>query len=200
MAAITVKFSDEAECNYEQGITMNEMLKQKKTALSGKVLVAKVDSQLVDLNYSLDRNANVDFLTFEDKQGKSVFWHSCAHVMAQAVKEIFPEAKLGIGPAIASGFYYDFEVAEPFGPEDLKTIEKRMQDIIKSDLPMIREEMPKEDAFKMFKELGEPYKLELLSDIEDDRVTIYSQEGFRDLCRGPHVSSTGKLGASFAVI
>ena len=195
MAAITVKFSNGTEGCFEPGTTLNEMIKQKKEALSGKVLAAKVDGQLVDLNSSLDRNANVDFLAFEDEQGKSVFWHSCAHVMAQAVKEIFPAAKLGIGPAIASGFYYDFEVAEPFSPEDLKNIEKRMQDIIKSDLSMIREEMPKEDAFKIFKELGEPYKLELLSDIEDDRVTIYSQDGFRDLCRGPHVPSTGKLGA-----
>ncbi|MCK4271758.1 threonine--tRNA ligase [bacterium] len=192
---MTVKFSDETEGNYEPGTTLNEMLKQKKAALSGKVLAAKVDGQLVDLNYSLDRNANVTFLTFEDEQAKSVFWHSCAHVMAQAVKEIFPAAKLGIGPAIASGFYYDFEVAEPFSPENLKTIEKRMQDIIKSDLSIIREEMPKENAVKIFKDLGEPYKLELLSDIEDDRVTIYAQDGFRDLCRGPHLPSTGKLGA-----
>jgi threonyl-tRNA synthetase len=194
LAAITVKFSDETEGNYEPGTTLNEILEQKKAALSGKVLAAKVDGKLVDLNYTLDRNANVDFLTFEDEQGKSVFWHSCAHVMAQAVKEIFPVVKLGIGPAIASGFYYDFEVAEPFSPEDLKIIEKRMQDIIKSDLSIIREEMPKENAVKIFKELGESYKLELLSDIEDDRATIYTQDGFRDLCRGPHVPSTGKLG------
>jgi threonyl-tRNA synthetase len=114
--------------------------------------------------------------------------------MAQAVKDLFPEARLGIGPAIDGGFYYDFDVENPFGPEDLAAIEGRMQEIIKADLPLIREELSRDQATKVFQDLGETYKVELIDDLEDDKVSTYAQDGFRDLCRGPHVPSTGRIG------
>ncbi len=169
-------------------------MKQKTPELAGKILAARVDDRLVDLHKALSKDATVSFFTFEDQEGKEVYWHSCAHVMAQAVKDLFPAAKLGIGPAIASGFYYDFGVENPFSPEDLEAIEKRMAEIIKADLPLKRQEVSKEDARHLFQALGETYKLDLLSEFEEEQVTIYGQNGFRDLCRGPHVPSTGHIG------
>lgn len=194
MAKFRVKFSDGSEVYYEAGTSLSQMLLEKDPALARKALAARVDGQMVDLSYVLDKDTTVVFLTFEDEEGKSIYWHSCAHVMAQAVKELFPSAKLGIGPAIASGFYYDFDVVDPFGPEDLAAIEARMGEIIKSDLPLMREEISKEGAAKIFQQLGETYKLELLSELEGEQVSIYGQDRFRDLCRGPHLPSTGRIG------
>jgi threonyl-tRNA synthetase len=194
VAKITVNFSDGSASRYDPDISLVEILRQKLPALSEKVLAAKVDDQLVDLDYVLDRDATVTFLTFDDQEGRDIYWHSCAHVMAQAVKELFPATKLGIGPAIASGFYYDFDVADPFSPEDLADIEARIGEIIKSDLPLVREVMSKEAALRLFQEMDEPYKLDLLSEFEGEQVSVYGQDGFQDLCRGPHIPSTGRIG------
>jgi threonyl-tRNA synthetase len=171
-----------------------EVLKQRNLPAAERVVAARVDDRLVDLNSTLEADAQVTFLTFEDEDGKKVYWHSCAHIMAQAVKELFPSARLGIGPAIDNGFYYDFDVPESFTQEDLETIEERMRDIIKKDVPLTRQEIEREQAEGMFQEMGEQYKLELLSEMEDRQVSIYGQNGFRDLCRGPHVPSTGRIG------
>jgi threonyl-tRNA synthetase len=122
-----------------------------------------------------------------------IYRHSASHILAHAVKELYPDVKLGIGPAIEDGFYYDFDLKHRFVPEDLKRIERKMQDIIKKDYPFLRKEVSKKEAVKIFKEKGEKYKLELLKDIEDEKVSLYESGGFIDLCKGPHVESTGKI-------
>ncbi len=134
-------------------------------------------------------------LDYTTKEGIEIYRHSASHIMAEAVKELFPEARLAIGPAIQDGFYYDFDVERPFTPEDLEKIEKRMQEIIKMNSPFVREGMSKKDAIKLFESKGEVYKVELINELSDDTVSIYRQGSFADLCRGPHVPSTGKIKA-----
>ncbi|MBI5181137.1 MAG: threonine--tRNA ligase [Nitrospirae bacterium] len=134
-------------------------------------------------------------LDYTTKEGIEVYRHSASHIMAEAVKKLFPDARLAIGPAIEDGFYYDFDVERPFTPEDLEKIEKRMLEIIKRNAPFVREEMSKKDAIKLFESKGEVYKVELINELSDDTVSIYRQGDFADLCRGPHVPSTGKIKA-----
>ncbi|MEK6678651.1 MAG: threonine--tRNA ligase [Nitrospirota bacterium] len=134
-------------------------------------------------------------LDYTTKEGIEIYRHSASHIMAEAVKELFPEARLAIGPAIEDGFYYDFDVERPFTPEDLEKIEKRMQEIIKMNAPFVREEMGKKDAIKLFESKGEIYKVELINELSGDTVSIYRQGSFADLCRGPHIPSTGKIKA-----
>ena len=162
-----------------------------------KYLIAKVNGELKDLAKisGYESSKDLKLLTFEDPEGRKIYWHSTSHIMAQAVQDLFPNTKLGIGPAIEEGFYYDFDLKEPFTPEDLQKIEKRMQEIIKEDLPFEREELSKNETLKLFKEKGEKYKLELISELDSDRVTIYKQGDFTDLCRGPHIPSSGRIKA-----
>jgi threonyl-tRNA synthetase len=134
-------------------------------------------------------------LDYTTKEGIEIYRHSASHIMAEAVKELFPDARLAIGPAIEDGFYYDFDVERPFTPEDLEKIEKRMQEIIKMNAPFVREEMGKKDAIKLFESKGEVYKVELINELSGDTVSIYRQGSFTDLCRGPHIPSTGKIKA-----
>ncbi|HID93857.1 MAG TPA: threonine--tRNA ligase [bacterium (Candidatus Stahlbacteria)] len=156
------------------------------------VIAALLDGKPVDLNYAIEKDASLKPITFNDEEGKRIYWHSTSHIMAQAVKELFPDAKLAIGPATQDGFYYDFDRQQPFTPEDLKKIEERMKKIIKADLPFKREEINKADAIKYFKEKGEKYKLEILSEL-NGKVSIYRQGDFVDLCSGPHIPSTGRI-------
>ena len=156
------------------------------------VIAALLDGKPVDLNYAIEKDATLKPITFNDEEGKRIYWHSTSHIMAQAVKELFPDAKLAIGPATQDGFYYDFDRQQPFTPEDLKKIEERMKKIIEADLPFEREEINKADAIKYFKEKGEKYKLEILSEL-NGKVSIYRQGDFVDLCSGPHVPSTGRI-------
>lgn len=159
-------------------------------------LVAKVDGKLVDLTSTLGETEEVEILDFDTPEGKETYWHTTSHVMAQAVKEIFPDAKLAIGPPIEEGFYYDFDLGgKTFSPEDLEQIERRMREIISRDLKVKRQELTKEEAVELFKKKDEPYKVELLEEIEDERVSVYWQGDFVDLCRGPHLPSTGYIGA-----
>ena len=137
-------------------------------------------------------DASLDYAT---KEGIETYRHSASHIMAEAVKELFPEAKLAIGPAIEDGFYYDFDVEKPFTPADMEKIEKRMQEIVKRNAPFVREEISKKDAIKLFESKGELYKIELINELNDETISIYRQGGFVDLCRGPHVPSTGKIKA-----
>jgi len=153
-------------------------------------LAAKVDGRLVDLSFRLEGDCALEPVTFETREGKDVLRHSASHVMASAVKELFPGVKLAIGPAIEDGFYYDFEKEEPFTPEDLQAIEKRMKQIVKADLPFERIEWSKEEARRRMEAQGEKFKLELLEEIPDGTVTAYRHGDFVDLCRGPHVPST----------
>lgn len=134
-------------------------------------------------------------LDYTTKEGIEIYRHSASHIMAEAVKELFPDARLAIGPAIEDGFYYDFDVERPFTPEDLEKIEKRVQEIIKRDSPFVREEMGKKDAIKLFESKGEIYKVALINELSDETISIYRQGNFIDLCRGPHIPSTGKIKA-----
>ena len=154
--------------------------------------VARVDGKLVDLALIPEDVDNIELLDFSSPEGREVYWHTTSHIMAQAVKELFPDVKVTIGPAIENGFYYDFDTGgRAFTPEDLKKIEKRMKQIIKKRIPLKREELPKEKAIELFRDLGENYKIEILEEIEDDTVSVYWQGDFVDLCRGPHLPDTG---------
>ena len=162
--------------------------------LAKAALAGRVDGKLVDLSHVIDGDAAVAIITARDPEGLEIIRHSTAHLMAQAVKELFPEAQVTIGPAIENGFYYDFSYTRAFTPEDLKAIEARMDELVKKNIPIVREEMPREEAIDFFKALGEHYKAEIISSIPAGEViSLYRQGDFVDLCRGPHVPSTGCL-------
>ena len=192
---ITVTLPDGSKKAYEAGTTVQQVAESIGSGLARAALAGKVAGRTVDLSHVIEDDADVSILTFRDDDGKEVYWHSTAHVMAQAVQDLFPEAKVSIGPPIESGFYYDFDVPEPFTPEDLTKIEKRMGEIAKEDQPFQRDELPRDDAYKMFDEMGESYKLEILEDIgSDETISIYrNADRFTDLCRGPHVPATGRI-------
>jgi threonyl-tRNA synthetase len=173
------------------GYTAAEALSGPGGAASREVLAVKLNGVLTDLNTVLTGDASLAPITFESPEGKDVYRHSSTHIMAQAVKEVFPTAQLAIGPAIEEGFYYDFAFERPFTPEDLDKIEARAHEIIKADRPFKRMEMSRQDAIRFFRERGESYKLDILEHIEDPIASLYSQGEFVDLCRGPHVPSTG---------
>jgi len=153
------------------------------------------DGRLVDLGDGVRNERIARYVSFEDREGKAIYWHSTSHIMAQAVKRLFPEAKLGVGPAIEEGFYYDFDLPRTLSEEDLPRIEEEMRRIIEEDIPFRRREVSKDEAREIFAARGEKYKLEILDEIEDDTVSIYEQGEFIDLCRGPHVPSTSYVRA-----
>ncbi len=184
-----VKISAREIRDYPSEVRVKEVAKD----LGLRAVAAQVDGQIVDLDHRLEEGDGVRILTFEDPEGKKVFWHSTSHIMAQAVRELFPEVKLGIGPPISQGFYYDFRRRAPFSEEELGQIEKRMQEIVKANLPFQREEVSKEEALMVFR--GEDFKIQLIQEIEDERVTLYRQGGYVDLCRGPHLPFTGMVKA-----
>ncbi len=160
-------------------------------------LVAKVDGELVDLTWIVKEGVRtIEVLDFNSPEGKETYWHTSSHILAQAVKRLFPEAKLGIGPAIEEGFFYDFDLSgRSFSPEDLERIEEEMRRIVRENLPVVREEMEREEAIKLFRSMGEVYKVELLEEMDEDVVSVYRQGEFVDLCRGPHLPSTGYVKA-----
>ncbi len=186
---ITIRLGNE-EKKVPSGTRAGALLKD-----ANDVIGAKFNEEIIDLQTPLTQDGTLTPLTLQDPEALVLVRHSAAHVLAQAVKELFPEAKLAIGPATEQGFYYDFDYERSFTPEDLKAIEKRMKKIIKKKLPIEREEVSKEEAVKLFKELGETYKLELLEEIPEDTVSLYRQGDFVDLCRGPHVPHTGWIKA-----
>lgn len=167
-----------------------EVLDRWSRKLNGAVISAKLDGIPVDLSHPIEEDAYLEILTFDSPEGREIYRHSTSHLMAHAVKELFPQAKITIGPAIEGGFYYDFDVNPPFSLEDLERIEKRMEEIAQKDLPFQRLEVSKEEAHRLFDERGEPYKIELLEEIKEESVSLYRQGDFIDLCRGPHVPST----------
>jgi threonyl-tRNA synthetase len=192
MDKIKVRLQDGSAKEYQKGVSLAQIARDVGRR---DALVAKVDGTLRDLNASLDREASVEFLTFEEPEGREVYWHSSAHLLAQAVKELFPEAKLAIGPPIDEGFYYDINIGRPFTPEDLQRIEGRMRELAKRDQPIERVELPREEAIRTYGTMDEKYKLELLDEIPDARVSFYRQDGFMDMCRGPHLPRTGLINA-----
>lgn len=159
------------------------------------VVAAVVDGRTLDLAAPAPAGGRVRFVAFDDPAGREVYWHSTSHLMAQAVKQLFPEAKLAIGPPIEDGFYYDFDIGRPFGPEDLERIEARMRELAAANQPIERVEIPRDEVAQYYQALGETYKLELLQEIPDERVSVYRQNGFQDMCRGPHLPSTGLIHA-----
>lgn len=167
---------------------------QKRLIKEG-ALAIRAGGVLLDLSkvYDLDPEAEIEAVTFDSDEGREIYRHSTSHIMAHAVKEIFPEAKLGIGPATEEGFYYDFDLPRPLSPEDLEQIEAKMKEIIRKDNPFRRKEIPRDEAVELFEKAGEDYKVELLRDITDDVVSIYEEDNFFDLCRGPHLPSTGMI-------
>ena len=193
MPEVTVILPDGSQKAFPVGTTSLDVALCIDESLGQLAVAAKVDGQLVDLTRELNGDCTVEILTFDDDEGKAVYRHSASHVMADAVKMLFPKAKLAIGPAIENGFYYDFEVEEPFVPEDLERIEATMRKIMTADLPFLRSEIPKTHAVQIFTDLDEKYKLEILEDITDEKVQVYRNGNFMDLCLGPHLASTGRL-------
>jgi len=197
MSQITVQLPDGSRKVFARPITPLEVAESISPRLAREALAAKIDGQLVDLTRPIDRDVSLRLVTFDDDEGREVYWHSTSHIMAQAVQRVFPEAKVTIGPPIKDGFYYDFDVPEPFSPDDLSRIEAAMADIIAEDQPFHRLEVSREEARQLFAKLGETYKLEILDEIpEGETVTLYRNgDGWFDLCRGPHLPSTGKVRA-----
>jgi len=195
MSGIKVILLDGSKIELNKGANLYDAAIKISQKLGKEAIAGIVNGVKRDLNYVLENNDHIEILTFSSPEGKEVYHHSSSHIMAQAVQELFPEAKFAIGPAIKDGFYYDFDIDRSFTPEDMVVIEKKMKEIIERDLPFKRIELNKEEANKFFKKKKEKYKLELLEDIQDDMVTLYQQGDFIDLCRGPHVSSTGKIKA-----
>ncbi len=180
----------------ESGVTVLEVAQGISEGLARKAVAGKVNGELVDLSAKIEEDATFQVITLKDKEGLDVYRHTCSHVLAQAVKNIFPTSKLAIGPTIENGFYYDIEFKTPISQEDLGKIEAEMKEIIKSDLPIERIVYSKKDALALMKGFGENYKVELINDLPAGSViSCYKQGAFTDLCRGPHLSSTGKIKA-----
>jgi len=192
MPEITITFPDNSKKKYQKGITGLEIAKSIGERLARDAIAAKLDDELVDLSKKIEGDAKLKIITFKDKEGVDVFRHSTAHILANAVVDIFPDALPTIGPVVEEGFYYDFDKEEPFKPEDLAKIEEKMHAIAKQDLAFERIELTKKQAKEMFKK--NKYKLELIDEFGDN-LSAYKQGKFVDLCRGPHLSSTGKIGA-----
>ncbi len=181
---------------FEAPVTYMDIAKSISEGLARNVLCATKDGETVGLYETLTTDATVEFKGFDTPEGKNTLRHSASHVLAQAVKRIFPEAKLAIGPAIENGFYYDFDLDKGFSPDDLAKIEAEMKKIVKENYPIVRFELPREEAIKLMEEANEPYKVELINDLpEDSVISFYKQGEFTDLCAGPHVPSTGSVKA-----
>ncbi len=178
--------------------TIKDVIAQSDPKAAKKAIAAKIGDVLVDLSAPCDSDVNPESVTpvmADTPEGLDIYRHTTAHIMAQAVTEVFKDVKLAIGPTIENGFYYDMETAEPFTPEDLKKIEAKMKEIVRANLPIVRQELTKEEALKLFTDSGDIYKQELINDIEDTHVSVYKQGDFIDLCRGPHLPSTGRVQA-----
>ena len=196
MADVKIILPDGSSKEYAAGTTLGEAVKQLSNSLAKKVLAANVNGELTDLREELVDGSEVAFLTFEEDGGKHTLRHTASHILAQAVKRLWPEAKLAIGPAIDKGFYYDIDMEHTLTPEDLGKIEKEMSRIVKENLPITKSVMSRQEAIEFFKSKNEDYKVELIEDLPEDAViSCYAQGDFIDLCAGPHVASTGKVKA-----
>ncbi|MBD3202674.1 threonine--tRNA ligase [Candidatus Woesearchaeota archaeon] len=191
MEKITIEFPDKSKKEYDKGISGIRIAESIGKRLAKDAVAIKVNDELKDLSHAIKKDAKIRIITYDDDEGKEIFRHSASHVMADAIKRIFPKAKLTIGPAVQDGFYYDIDKKKPFTPEDMEKIEKEMEKIVNKDFNFKRLDIKKDEAQKKFKE--NPYKLELINDLGDDTISIYKHGEFFDLCRGPHVPSTGKI-------
>ncbi len=191
---INITFPDGAVRQYEQGSTAMDIAKKISEGLARKTLAAQVNGEVWDLSRPIKNDATIQFLTWDDEKGKSTFWHSSAHLMAEAVEDVFPGVKFWVGPPVEKGFYYDMDLGENIITEsDLEKLEKKMNELSKQNNSFTRKEISKADAIKYFTEKGDEYKLDLLSNLEDGNITFYTQGNFTDLCRGPHIPSTGLI-------
>ncbi|HNA31022.1 MAG TPA: TGS domain-containing protein, partial [Thiobacillaceae bacterium] len=189
-----IRLPDGSERRFDNPVTVAEVAASIGTGLARAALAGKVDGKLVDTAFRIDGDAQLAIITDRDPEGVDLIRHSTAHLLAYAVKELFPDAQVTIGPVIEDGFYYDFSYKRPFTPEDLAAIEKRMGELAKKDLPVSREEWDRDQAVTFFQSIGEHYKAELIAAIPAGQtISLYREGDFVDLCRGPHVPSTGKL-------
>lgn len=193
---IKVTLKDGSYKEVEKGSTILEVAKSIHHGLAKEAVAGKVNGKTQGLDFKLEEDCELEILKFEDEDGNHTFRHTSSHILAQAVKHLFPEAKLGIGPAIDNGFYYDFDLEHRFSEEDLASLEKEMAKIVQADYPVERFELPREEAIKFMEEKQEPYKVELIQDLPEDAViSFYKQGDFTDLCAGPHMPSTGAIKA-----
>lgn len=195
MTTIQVNLAANGSRQLPAGLTAGEALAHFGLQLDRQIIAAKVDGEAVDLSRPLTRDCTLSPIASNSPEGLEILRHSAAHIMAEAVKRLFPQAKVTIGPAIESGFYYDFDVPEPFTPEDLEKIEAEMRQLVAQDLPFQRREVPWAEAVAFFEREGETYKIEILQELKEQQVSLYQQGGFVDLCRGPHIPSSGYLQA-----
>ena len=193
MAGIHVTLPDGKTVDVSSGTRVEELA--ARAGVKRGIVAAKVNGRLVDLSRALDHDATLEWVSPESPDGLDTLRHSTAHLMAQAVQNLFPGTQVTIGPTIENGFYYDFKRSEPFSPEELERIEKRMQELVKADLKIVREELARGEAIDLFRSMGEHYKVEIIEGIPDERVSLYRQGDWLDLCRGPHVPSTAALKA-----
>jgi threonyl-tRNA synthetase len=193
---INITFPDGSSRQYENGITPLEVAKSISPRLANDVLASKVNGEDWDLSRPMEADATIQLYKWEDEEGKHAFWHSSAHLLAEALQELYPGVKFGIGPAIENGFYYDIDPGEhKITSEDFPKIEKKMLELSSKKEDIVRRDISKEDALKMFGDRGEVYKCELISELEDGHITTYTQGAFTDLCRGPHLPNTGAIKA-----
>src|SRR5471032_2869024 len=189
-----IKLPDGSVRQFPEPVTVAEVAASIGPGLAKAALAGRVNGTLVDTSFRIEADAELAIVTDRDKDGLDIIRHSTAHLLAYAVKALFPDAQVTIGPVIENGFYYDFAYKRPFTPEDLVAIEKKMSELAKKDYPVTREELPRDQAVTLFKGMGEHYKAEIIASIPADQpIGLYREGNFVDLCRGPHVPSTGKL-------
>ena len=193
---IQISFPDGAVREYQSGISAMDIAKSISEGLARKVLAAKVNGQVWDATRNITTDASLQLLTWDDADGKNTFWHSSAHLMAEAVESLFPGVKFWVGPALDRGFYYDMDLGDKqMTEEDLRQIEGKMNELVKQNNPYIRKGISKQEAIQYFSEKGDEYKLDLLQGLQDGEITLYTQGQFTDLCRGPHIPGTGAIKA-----
>lgn len=194
---IQITFPDGSKREYEAGVTGQQIAESLSRNLAKEVLVCSIDGQLYDLSRPINQDATIKLFKWEDAEGKHAFWHTSAHLMAEAIQTLFPGTKFGIGPALESGFYYDVQppVGRPFTDADFKAIEDKMLELARQKNDVVRKDITKADALKMFGERGEEFKVELINELEDGTISTYTQGSFTDLCRGPHISNTESIKA-----
>ena len=190
---INITLKDGSKLEVQEGMTILDVAKKISEGLARVATCGEVNGEVKDLRYEIKEDCELVIDTFDSGlNGKKAYWHTTSHIMAQAVKRLFPDAKFAIGPSIDDGFYYDFDVEKPFSDEDKAKIEEEMKKIIKEDLPIERFSLPKEEALKLME--GQPYKQELIEELpEGEEISFYKQGDFTDLCAGPHLMSTGKI-------
>ena len=193
---IKIELKDGSLKEFESGIRAIDVANSISEGLARAIVGAKINGEVKDLKSPINDDAKLEFVKFEDKDGKEVFWHTSTHVMAQAIKRLYPEAKLAIGPAIENGFYYDIDLEHRLSPEDLEKIEAEMKKIVKEEFEVERYELPKDEAIDFMKKLGEDYKVELIEGLEEgSTISFYKQGEFTDLCAGPHLPNVKKVKA-----